>query len=513
VADGSADERFLVLAPTGRDAPLTIALLKRAGVTCLACKTMDELCERLEREGAAGLLVGEEVLARRALGRLSACLNAQEAWSDIPVIVFTTKATSIEPREPNPKALLALGNVSLLERPVRPITMLSAVNAALRARRRQYIGRAELLAQQEAVRQRDQFLAMLGHELRNPLAAITLALRLEDGRQNGVMQRQVQHLTRLVDELLDVARVTSGKITLRSEVVDLVALARSCAATLAPALEAQQLALRVATSDGPVLVHGDPVRLEQVINNLLHNAAKYTPAGGGIELSVRSDEQGAVLEVQDSGVGISPDMIDRVFDLFAQAEGSLDRAKGGLGIGLTLVRNLIELHGGTISALSAGLDCGSTFRVRLPVASAAEDARLTPSEVRSIKMKAQPCQVLIVEDNADSRELLAMLLERQGHEVYAAEDGLSGVELAIDKRPDILLVDIGLPGLDGYGVAQQVRKALGRDVYLIALTGYGQPEDRRRALDAGFDDHYTKPLDVSAIDQLFDKAGRAQGVA
>jgi CheY-like chemotaxis protein len=238
---------------------------------------------------------------------------------------------------------------------------------------------------------------------------------------------------------------------------------------------------------------------------LLTNASKYTPANGTVSVSLDRADNDALLRVSDTGLGISTDMLERVFDLFAQADGSLDRAKGGLGIGLTLVRRLVELHGGDVEAQSAGLAQGSTFQVRLPRITRA----LTPASARRPIRILNPLQrhyeVLIVEDNPDSRELLALLLERLGHRVYSAEDGPSGVAEALARRPDVLLVDIGLPGLDGYGVARRVRNELGHEVYMIALTGYGQPDDRRRALDAGFDAHFTKPLDMQAIDELLSR--------
>jgi signal transduction histidine kinase len=512
VSEGERDleERLLVLAPIGRDASLTRSLLAKEGLSCFVCRDMEEVCLELEQRGAAALLLAEEVLVSAGLTRLHAALAAQGSWSDIPVLIFTGTAASLHNRPSTAQLLSSLGNVTLLDRPLRPVTMISAARSALRARRRQYSARGELFEQRRAVRERDQFLAMLGHELRNPLSAITMAINLEGERgpskYRDIMRRQVGHLTRLVDDLLDVARVTSGKVLLRREELDLSALVQRCVGTVSPTFSKHQFVFD-APREAPRWVLADPVRLEQITNNLLQNAAKYTPPGGRIEVSVLDDGADVLLEVRDSGVGIAPEMLGRVFDLFTQVEGSLDRAKGGMGIGLTLVRSLVELHGGSVQAESAGLGHGSRFRVRLPALQrsstqqeATERARREGDDSGTIAV--QRYDVLVIEDNADSRELLCAALERRGHSVHSAEDGPSGVAMALEREPKVLLIDIGLPGLDGYEVARRVRKAFGHDVYLIAITGYGQPEDRRRALEAGFDLHLTKPLDVKAIDRL-----------
>ncbi|MEY4514696.1 MAG: hypothetical protein RLZZ450_6818 [Pseudomonadota bacterium] len=508
------EERILVLAPTGRDAALTSTLLLKAGLTCCVCSNLTELCQRFEDEGAAALLIAEEVFVNGGHTRLGELLSKQSSWSDIPVLVFTGKAAGGGARPSTAQLLSFIGNVTLLDRPLRPVTMVSAARTALRARRRQYDARAELFAQQRAVRERDQFLAMLGHELRNPLSAITMALNLEGdsrlSKYRETVRRQVGHLTRLVDDLLDLSRVTSGKIALRREQVELRALIKRCIGVLAPNL-ANGTTLQQRNVDGPaVWVNADPVRIEQVVNNLINNAIKYTAAGGHIDVSVDGEDGLAVLRVRDTGVGLAPEMIERVFDLFTQVEGSLDRSKGGMGIGLTLVRSLISLHGGTVSAESAGLGQGSVFTVRLPLVIGAIDPRDEAAERSNDGQRKDDSgtvsvprfDVLVVEDNEDSRELLATILKKRGHKVYTAEDGPSGVEAALSRRPRVMLVDIGLPGLDGYGVAQQVRAKLGKSVLLVAISGYGQPEDRKRAIEAGFDTHLTKPVDIAAIDRL-----------
>jgi signal transduction histidine kinase/CheY-like chemotaxis protein len=511
-----AEQSFLILAPTGRDGAVTIALLEQAGMTSRLCADVQELCRCAESEGALALMIAEEALVSSALARLRELLARQESWSDLPILVFTSRCLGRDPHPLTARIVEALGNVSLLDRPLRPITMLAAANAARRTRQRQYLARAELLEQQRAIRQRDQFLAMLGHELRNPLAAITMAMQLELQGDDGahyrdVVRRQTKPLTRLDDDLLDVSRVTSGKIALQREPLSVRELVERSIQSVRPMLDAQRLSLRVQLPDPSPQVNADAVRLEQIVVNLLANAAKYTPPGGHVEVRVAQQEGQVCITVSDDGVGISAEMLPRVFDLFTQAEATIDRAKGGMGIGLTLVRSLVELHGGRVQTQSAGLGKGSSFTVQLP-ALAEPQADPARGEARDPE-PVPPCDVLIVEDNDDSRELLSSVLARLGHRVSAAADGQRGVEEALHRRPRVLLVDIGLPTLDGYEVARTVRRELGREPYLVALTGYGQPEDRARALAAGFDVHLTKPVDLALLQRLLNQSSLATAPA
>jgi signal transduction histidine kinase/CheY-like chemotaxis protein len=501
------DDCFLVLAPTGRDALLTCELLAKAGLASRNCRDIEELCDRVRDEGAAGLMIAEEVLAPAALHCLTEALVGQDPWSDIPILIFTGEAAGTRTRPPIAHMLALLGNVTLLDRPLRPITMVSAARTALRVRRRQYTARAALQDQRREVRERDQFLAMLGHELRNPLGAILMAVELLEQEQTdaarcrGILRRQANHLARLVDDLLDVARVTSGKIVLQRVPIDASALIRRCVLSMDSQIQAQRLRVELALPSQPARVLGDPVRLEQIVVNLMTNAVKYTPAGGRIEIAIALESGRAVLRFRDTGVGIAADMLSRIFDLFAQVEETLERAKGGLGIGLTMVKRLVELHGGSVDAASPGVGQGSLFTVRLPLLE--PETATAPAEApHPSAPPAVAHDILIVEDNADSRDLLRSILQACGHRVEAVADGASAVDRAVRSRPDVLVVDIGLPGLDGYGVARKVREALGQDVFLIAMTGYGQPEDRRRALEAGFDIHFTKPVDLDAIRTL-----------
>jgi PAS domain S-box-containing protein len=357
-------------------------------------------------------------------------------------------------------------------------------------------------AAETASRAKDEFLAMLGHELRNPIGAIrnsVEALEISQARSGdgagemlcSIIGRQTETLAQLVDDLLDVTRLISGKIRLRTRLVDLLELTNQTLESLRAAGKASRHFVHCGGES--VFVDADPVRLEQIITNLIENALKYTPDGGEVEVAVeRHGSAGAQLRVRDNGQGIEPDLLPRIFDLFVQGKQSLDRPRGGLGIGLTLVRRLAELHGGSVEVESAGVGQGSEFRVRLPAHPSDDRAAAEPT-LELGKVTAR--HVLIAEDHADSRESLRLLLEASGHRVDAASNGNEAVELALARAPEIAFIDIGLPGLDGYDVAREIRASEGTNfVYLVALTGYGQPIDRRRALESGFNEHMVKPL-------------------
>jgi PAS domain S-box-containing protein len=366
-------------------------------------------------------------------------------------------------------------------------------------------GRAEQLAEND--RRKDEFLAMLSHELRNPLAPIRNAVhvlqefegRPESGQARDVIARQVTHLARLVDDLLDVSRITRGKIALRPETVGLAEVVARGVETTLPLIEARGHVLTVDVSNDVPPLHADPTRLGQVVANLLNNAAKYTDEGGRITVRAGREGSEAVVRVRDTGAGIPPDVLPRVFDLFAQAERTLDRAQGGLGIGLTLVKSLVEQHGGRVEAFSEGPGRGSEFVVRLPLAASQPppDAANAPSQAVSASLR----RILVVDDSADAADTLAMVLSLRGYDVRVARDGPAALSAAQEFHPELVLLDIGLPGMDGYAVARALRAgpAEGR-VRLVALTGYGRDEDRRRSAEAGFDDHLVKPI---APDELF----------
>lgn len=356
-------------------------------------------------------------------------------------------------------------------------------------------------------RRKDEFLAMLAHELRNPLAPIRSGLDLmamdpnrDDSETIEIMQEQIQHLVRLVDDLLDVSRIMRNRIELRKEVVSLQRIIQRSIDTMAPALRERQQVLRPILPQTTAYAFADPVRLVQAIVNLINNASKYSEVGSKIRVELEVDEMSAIIRISDHGVGIDPKYLPTVFDLFFQASQSLDRSRGGLGIGLTLVQRLVAMHGGEVSADSEGLGQGSTFTVRLPLTTRAESAALLPHGNASAVRR----RILVVDDNRAARYMLSQILSRLGeHQIETATDGDTALAKVERFRPDVVFLDIGLPKIDGYQVARSIRNGSpSSDALLIALTGYGQEDDKQKALDAGFDVHLTKPTSVDLIQDV-----------
>jgi len=362
----------------------------------------------------------------------------------------------------------------------------------------------------EAVVKRDEFLAMLSHELRNPLSPLRNASHMlmqgetTDSKiiwSRGVIERQLKHMIRLVDDLLDVSRIARGKIVLVSEPVKVADVVNAAVETVQPLLEQKRQQLQIEAADVDLVVRGDPVRLAQVVGNLLHNAAKYTGEGGHIVLVTRSRNGRAEIVVQDTGIGIAPDSMPRIFELFTQIPSERSSTTGGLGIGLALVRALVDLHGGEIHATSRGIDQGSEFTVCLPLLELGSDARNAsaagprPEQVAPVRRN-----ILIADDNQDALESLALMLRMEGHEVHCASDGEEALALAGLRRPEIVVLDVGMPKLDGCEVARRIRaETWGRGAVLVALTGWGQEIDRRRSREAGFDMHLVKPVDPATL--------------
>jgi signal transduction histidine kinase len=479
-------ERALVLARDPDEARLILDSLSRAGLRGVLCEGFDHFCSNVE-EGMGVALLAEELLSDDALSKLHALLKRQPTWSAYPLVLFS----ALTNRRVSTQDAAFLGNATFLDRPLDARSLVAAVQAALANRRRQYEAR-------RAIESRDAFLATLGHELRNPLGVLSLAVNsvernAEDAiptREHRIIERQVQNLTRLVDDLLDIARVTYGKVSLERAAVDLGEVVRAAVDTLEPRARERQLSWTLRVHGPSPWVEGDRQRLDQVFANLLTNAIKYTPPAGNVTIDVRSDEGSALVTVTDTGVGLSREMCSRIFEPFTQVARSRSRAEGGLGLGLALVRSIVQLHGGSVRAESAGIAQGAAFLVQLPRVSAQATA---PKLEESGPVNAAPRRVLVVEDNDDLCDLLAELLRAAGHHVTCARDGPDGLEKLLSLAPNIAFVDIGLPGFDGLELARRARDSASTS-WLVALTGYGQTKDKELAKAAGFDDHLVKPV-------------------
>jgi signal transduction histidine kinase/ActR/RegA family two-component response regulator len=522
--------RVLVAMPTERDAERTSRLLWDAGFGNVVCSDISALAAAIASGGGV-LLLTEEVLTMDDAGVVESALEAQPPWSVIPVIVIAPE-TAVEALQN--EALGGYPSVTILEQPVRARALYGALHSALRGRRHQYQVRdalqeqerqaAELAVQKEKLRDalvtlreqteqlrvtdrlKDEFLATLAHELRNPLAPISAGLsvleRAGDPRRAqrtlGVMRRQVNHMVRLIDDLLDVARITRGKLELKLERFTVKSAIDAALEASTPNLTRCRQTLRTDVTDEELYLEADLTRIAQVVSNVLNNASKYTPAGGQIELVVRREGGDVVIQVRDDGMGIAPDHLEDIFRMFGQVNHGVDRAQGGLGIGLALVKRLVEMHHGSVSAHSEGAGKGSTFTVRLPAASPPE---ATVSEGRVTAAPAGDARrVLVVDDNEDAGELLGFMLEQEGFEAVIVNDGPAAIRAATTMSPSVVILDIGLPGMSGYEVATKLREnSRFSDTAIIALSGWGSPEDKRRALEAGFDLHLTKPVFVEDL--------------
>ena len=492
--------KVALVSPNAADRTLAAGFLRDEGIEVQDCTSLAEATAHVG-PGVACIVLVEESLEEQGLEGFHNAIARQPAWSDMPLIIIAARGGSLQGLTET--VFPISGNMTVLQRPLHPVTLVSAVRVALRARRRQYQTRDLLEERERAVRQRDEFLAMLAHELRNPLAPIRYAAYMMGtvkvaepllDKCRVLIDKQARHITRLVDDLLDVSRLELGKIELRPQRADLNELAAAAVETCVPLTSDQGHQVTLRTARRPIPVHVDPVRLEQAICNLVVNAAKFTPAGGSITVETGVEGGYGIVAVTDNGAGIRPDMLDSIFDLFTQGEVTIDRSKGGLGIGLTLVKRLVEMHGGTVKAMSEGLGKGARFEARLPIVdSLAPEERPPRAHAQNVSRR-----VLVAEDREDAREALGILLRQWQHDVIFAADGPEAVRVARDQRPDVALIDIGLPGFDGYAVAREIRgeaSEWSRQVRLIALTGYGQASDRRRAIEAGFDMHLLKPVD------------------
>jgi len=614
-------ERVLVLAPTAADAALSRAILDEAGLRCEMCVDPGQLSREL-RAGAGAALLTDEVHRSRGAADLVAAVQSQPPWSDIPILLLSSSGADSRAAA---WAMEMLSNVTVLERPIRVTTLVSALRTAIRARRRQYelceqieavqqseerlrlaiefaqlglwewdivtdevrtlhyardlpvpratageslgylhpddrdrvqkalhealnggnryesefrmptadgqlrwlSGKGEIIrdgsgrpvrmlgvnyditqrkqdeeALKEADHRKDKFLATLAHELRNPLAPIRNALQVMRlaGSDRGLMEqarsmmdRQLDQMVRLIDDLLDVSRISTGKLALRKERVELAAVITNAVDTARPVIEAAGHELIIKLTPQPVFLDADPMRLAQVFANLLNNAAKYTDRGGRIWLTATYEDDQLAVSVRDTGIGIPPEQLSAVFEMFTQLDPSLGKSQGGLGIGLMLVKQLLDMHGGTIEAHSEGTGSGAEFIVRMPVANTDPAAAAGCAERQG--QDAPHCRILVADDNADAAESMGMMLRLMGNDVRTAYNGLEALEEAAAFRPNVVLLDIGMPHLNGYEAARRIRaETWGQDTLLIALTGWGQEEDKRRAAEAGFDRHFTKPV-------------------
>jgi signal transduction histidine kinase/ActR/RegA family two-component response regulator len=458
------------------------------------------------------LLLGALVLASVLLGLIASQLVARAITRPMRELKIAADAVGAgrAPRLPDTDLPEISGVAAALVKAHAQIG--SSLESERAARVREH--EARVLAE-HASRMKDEFIAMLGHELRNPLAAMSSASTVLEhslrdaavspmvGNATAIIRRQTHHLARLTDDLLDAGRVVIGRIRLDRKPVELAGIVQQALESLRNAHRLDGHTIDVALTT--LWIDADPIRMNQIVMNLLTNAVKYTPSPGRIDVRLERAGDDAVLTVRDTGMGIEPDLLPRIFDLFVQGKRSLDRSQGGLGIGLTLVRRLVELHGGQVSAASAGLGGGAQFTVRLPA------LRTSAVEPRSeLAPPAPACRIVVVEDNEDVRTSLTQLLAMDGHDVRDAADGSAGLELILTTRPDVALVDIGLPGLDGLALARAVRgTSSGASIKLFAMTGYGSTENVRSGLLAGYDDYLVKPVDPSILREMLAAAAAA----
>ncbi|HEX6124897.1 MAG TPA: ATP-binding protein [Pyrinomonadaceae bacterium] len=503
--------------PTGRDAQLVLRTLDGVGIHAATCPNFEKLLEGIA-SGVGAVLLAEEAIEASTLGQLVEALEAQPLWSDLPLIIFSSHARNAE------ILLGKLGgriNITIVERPIRITMLVSAVRGALRARQRQYQTRDLLFQLEQTDRQKDLFLATLSHELRTPLNSILGWIQILRGREVDqaatdhaleVIERNAHSQSEMISDILFVSRIITGKLEIKREPIDITEILRSVVEMIKPAADAKSIAVRLETGGyDPAPVEGDAERLQQVLLNLLTNSTKFTPNGGTITVRLKRAGSTVSIAVEDDGQGINPQFLPYVFERFRQADSTYTRRIGGLGLGLAIVRHLVELHGGTVRAYSAGKDRGSTFTVTLPVADA---RRLRASSVSS-KLGEGPfpdagrrlsgTTALVVEDDKDSREMLTAALAICNVNVVSVESADEALEKLREVQPDFLISDIGLPGQDGYDLIRKVRALPPNDggsTPAIALTGYVSVQDRKLAIAAGYQDHLPKPVDTNRLIEL-----------
>jgi signal transduction histidine kinase/ActR/RegA family two-component response regulator len=494
------ESRILIYAPTGQDAPLAAKVMATAAINSHVCRTLTELSAQMAL-GVGAVLTVEEALEMGGYKLLQEWVARQPDWSDLPIVLLTHRGADSQTVR---KAVAGLGNLSLMERPVRTLTLITALHSTLRARNKQYQVR-------EAARRKDEFLASLGHELRNPLAPIRTSVSLLThlypdaapvARIRDMVERQVRLLTRLVDDLLDVARITSGKITLQRQLVSLAAVMNHVSELCAQAASAKRIHVAWQLPSSEIMLDADYARMVQIFANILSNAVKFTPQGGNVVVRASAEEQVLVVSLRDNGIGLDAETIPRIFRMFEQSKTVSGQFSSGLGIGLSLSRQFAEMHGGTVEAHSEGAGMGSEFIIRLPVISADSVRNAVPLAASS-GADGRKIQVLVVDDNEDAADSLAALLEIDGFDVRTVYDGAAAIAEAAEHQPDMIIMDLGMPGMDGYETARAIRQRPGAErILMLALTGWGQSDARRRTVEAGFDHHLVKPVELDQIIRL-----------
>jgi signal transduction histidine kinase/CheY-like chemotaxis protein len=516
--EADKEERVLLLTPTGRDALLTKKILAEVSISSSICGSIEDLCHKME-SGAGAVLLTEEALNPHAVTCLIHALNKQPAWSDIPVILFATNSESAG------VLLNLLGqrvNIIVLERPINISVVTGAVRSALRARRRQYQTKNLLLELEEADRQKDLFLATLSHELRTPLngilgwAGILRSGALDEetvAHALATIERNARSQSQLIEDILDMSSIIRGNLRLHTEPLDLIPAINAAVDIVRPAAQAKKISLEAVLDPQAGKISGDPSRLQQIIWNLLSNAIKFTPEGGRVRIELLQGIGHIQIQVSDTGKGIGADFLPHVFDYFRQADNTITRNHGGLGLGLAIGRHLVELHGGTVQVTSEGTGKGATFTVTLPLMSVPDSISTSPTarrnhlpDKKSSRLASLPSlegfRILVVDDAADTREVMTEALTRCGAKIITSQSVTEALEVLERHHFDLLISDIEMPNRDGYSLIQEVRAketGQGKRTPAIALTAHARAVDRNRALSAGYDRHIAKPIEINEV--------------
>jgi signal transduction histidine kinase/CheY-like chemotaxis protein len=513
------ENRVLVLMPTGRDGALVCSTLENVGIWAEEIRNEKDLLDK-QAAGTGAILIADEALRDDTLELLAETLDCQPVWSDLPVIIFAAGGQRAD------KLLAKIGarfNATIVDRPIRIALLISAVRSALRARQRQYQARDLLHQLEESDRQKDLFLATLSHELRTPLNSMLGWIQMLRNKQNGmgqvetdyaleVIERNARAQSELISDILFVSRIITGKLKLNFETINLIFVLEAAIDVVRPSIEAKEIRLET-HFESAGQIKGDADRLQQIFWNILSNAVKFTPRGGSIHINVRRQGAQTEIKITDDGQGIEAEFLPYIFDRFSQADSTYTRKVGGLGLGLAIVRYLVELHGGAIRVESDGPNRGTCFTLLLPVCAKPQTGEMQPffgaksNRADAAKKQYLPLKIraLLVEDNDDSREMMKLMLEHYGIEAIAVESAAQALAEIRQNRPDILISDVGLPGEDGLQLIQKVRllpDEKGGNIPAIALTGYVSAQDRTHALALGYQEHLAKPVDSEKLIDL-----------